>query len=343
MKQFRVFLFGFSILSFLSTFGHAQDRSDPYYQAGNTLYGQKNYDQAIRYYQAALQLNPNKWEADQGMGNCYYAKGDKTNALASYQKALAINPNNPGLASFVQTLQTQVPAPGGANPGVGQPVAANPSQPVVDRNLPKEGHIVLEVGEWDWMGSWTDIQNFYGGGSFTNTPIGIGLGLGAAYVLSPNFQAGVQLQGGLKQPEQVTFTSGRVDTYTENIIGGALEGEGVIPISDGINFIGTLDVGFYTLVGSSIGISTSSGSGTINLSGSGPGGRIAVGIELLMDANKSWALDIMACYQALSFSPVTGTASGSGFTFSGNLINADGSNASLDFSGPGLSLGVRFF
>ena len=88
----------------------AQDKSLPYYQAGNSLYAQKDYDQALRYYQYAAQLNPNLWQAYQAMGNCYYAKGDKATALTNYQKALDLNPGNPQLSSFVQALQSQISA-----------------------------------------------------------------------------------------------------------------------------------------------------------------------------------------------------------------------------------------
>lgn len=108
MKFLRFVLLAFSSFLILNNPGLAQDQSGAYYQAGNTLYGQKNYDQAIRYYQAAVQVNPQMWQADQGLGNCYYAKGDKATALASYQKALDINPNNPQLAGFVQSLRSQV-------------------------------------------------------------------------------------------------------------------------------------------------------------------------------------------------------------------------------------------
>lgn len=113
----------------LSASSWAQDQSIQYYQAGNSTYSQKNYDMAIRYYQGAVQINPQMWQAYQGMGNCYYAKGDKQNALTNYQKALSINSNNPQLSSFVQTLQAQVgTAPAEtANTGTTAPAGQAPS------------------------------------------------------------------------------------------------------------------------------------------------------------------------------------------------------------------------
>src|ERR1700722_948327 len=72
-----------------------------YDQAGNQLYSAQNYDQAILYYKAAVQLDPNNWPAYQGLGNCDYAKGDKPGALANYNHALSLNPNNALLSQFV--------------------------------------------------------------------------------------------------------------------------------------------------------------------------------------------------------------------------------------------------
>jgi hypothetical protein len=108
MKHF-LFATAIGLICIGSTgFSLADDNSLQYYQAGNTFYSQKNYDQAIRYYQAAVQMNPKSWKAYQGLGNCYYAKGDKAKALTNYQKALDINPNNPQLTLFVQNLRSQL-------------------------------------------------------------------------------------------------------------------------------------------------------------------------------------------------------------------------------------------
>lgn len=86
----------------------AQDQSLQYYQAGGTFYSQKNYDSAIRYYEVAAQMNPQMWQAYQGLGNSYYAKGDKSKALSSYQRCLDLHRDNPSLASFVQSLRDQM-------------------------------------------------------------------------------------------------------------------------------------------------------------------------------------------------------------------------------------------
>jgi len=54
----------------------------------------KDYDTSIKYYQKALQFDPNYIEADFAIGNSYKDKGDLKNALESYQKVLATNPSH---------------------------------------------------------------------------------------------------------------------------------------------------------------------------------------------------------------------------------------------------------
>ncbi|HVZ79401.1 MAG TPA: tetratricopeptide repeat protein [bacterium] len=185
MKFFRPFSF-FLVLLALPVLVRAQDQSNAYYQAGNGLYAQKNYDQAIRYYQAAVQVNPNFWQADQGMGNCYYAKGDKANALASYQKALAINPNNPQLSTFVQSLQAEVGAApvspmDGTSPAMG---AGGPAASSSAKNLELDFGAGAGLASSASAGGASADFGFGFGGKARGLyllPGGLGLGLSADY------------------------------------------------------------------------------------------------------------------------------------------------------------------
>lgn len=194
-----------------------QDQSMAYYNAGNQLYAQKNYDQAIRYYQAAVQVNPNMWQADQGLGNCYYAKGDKASALASYQKALQINPNNPQLSSFTQSLQAQVGS-SPALPGAASPAAsAAPAGGASDKfELDLHGNVAMG-GTGYGMG--------FGGGARGFAPMGGGFMLGgmlgyytfAASVNIPGYSASIsfiELMAGAKYK----FTGDSMRPY---LFGGA--------------------------------------------------------------------------------------------------------------------------
>ena len=54
--------------------------ADDDYTSGNQFYQQGQYDQAILSFQAAIQANPNDWQAYQVLGYCYYEQ--KNNLLA---------------------------------------------------------------------------------------------------------------------------------------------------------------------------------------------------------------------------------------------------------------------
>jgi len=76
-----------------------------YEAAGNQLYQANDFTQAVRYYQAALQMDPSRKAAYVGLGNCHYRLGNKTAALEAYDKALALDPSNAQLAQFVNALR----------------------------------------------------------------------------------------------------------------------------------------------------------------------------------------------------------------------------------------------
>jgi tetratricopeptide (TPR) repeat protein len=65
----------------------------PYNALGLHHYGQKNYPEAIKYYEKAVRLNPNYVEAYSNLGNIYYAQGDYGKALTYQGRAVEISPN----------------------------------------------------------------------------------------------------------------------------------------------------------------------------------------------------------------------------------------------------------
>jgi tetratricopeptide (TPR) repeat protein len=99
----------------------ANNAGAQYLAWGNKLYSQRQYAQAIRYYNAAIQKNPNDSKAYQGLGNCYYALKDKQNAVLSYRRALQLNPGNTGLRSFLAAYDRGGTSSGG---GGGSPMQA---------------------------------------------------------------------------------------------------------------------------------------------------------------------------------------------------------------------------
>ena len=108
MKRTKLFSALFFLFLGLYSFSHAQDKALPYYQAGETLCAQKKYDQAIQYFNAALDVNPRMWQSFQGLGTCYYAQGEKSRALANYQRALSFHPDNPSLSAFADSLRDEL-------------------------------------------------------------------------------------------------------------------------------------------------------------------------------------------------------------------------------------------
>jgi len=80
-------------------------KADQYFQAGVGLYKQGKYEDSIKYYDAAIQLNPNHWQAYQSKGHAYYRLGRKTEALSAYDASLRLNPANTELKSFADKVR----------------------------------------------------------------------------------------------------------------------------------------------------------------------------------------------------------------------------------------------
>jgi tetratricopeptide (TPR) repeat protein len=319
---------------------HAQNQPVQAYINGNTLYSQKNYDAAITNYQTAVQLSPRFWQAYQGLGNCYYAKGNTSSALYCYQRALDLNPNDPYLPQIIQTLNNTLAATSNTTSSTNDSAAGSVSDyGSVNRNLPRKRKVVFEIEDSDWIGGWNDLQTYFSNQiTTTDTVVGVKLGIGAAYSVTPYFQFGAKFQYLEKTPQVIT-SDGLTATYNETALGGAAEAEFTLPTNNGTNFVSSLQVGYYSLVGTNL---TASGlfNGTANFSGTAPGFMVTAGMEFVMDSEKTWALDLGLDYQYLRFASLTDTPQlGTPFV----LKNPDGSNAYFDFSGFGLELEARFF
>ena len=81
------------------------------YDAGVQFYNQKQYNQAINYLKAAVQIDSSNWQAYQLMGNCYYSEGDKTDALTAYDQSLGLHADNQVQAFADQLRATAAPTP----------------------------------------------------------------------------------------------------------------------------------------------------------------------------------------------------------------------------------------
>ena len=70
------------------------DNANEYISIGNSFAHKGQFDEAIAYYQKALQINPTFYMAYNNLGNALKAKGQFDEAIAYYQKALQINPHD---------------------------------------------------------------------------------------------------------------------------------------------------------------------------------------------------------------------------------------------------------
>jgi len=149
-----VFLFG-------AGFAHSAPAVD-YYTYGNQLYGQNNITEAKKYYEYAVQIDPNMWQAYMGVGYCEEQLGKSAEALASYKKALALNPGYAQLQSRIAALEPAVPYPPTSPPQV-EVVPANPppvqtsGQSISARKL---RHIETVFGTFRTTSGAVKIKNF---------------------------------------------------------------------------------------------------------------------------------------------------------------------------------------
>ncbi len=118
--------------------------AEEYYQAALTLYKQKDYEQAFKYYEAAAQVDPKHWKAYQSMGHCRFRQDRKGEALYYYEKSLALNPDNTALKQIADSLiASGVTAP--APPAPPTATAAPSVNAPADLDRPRRG-FGLRVG-----------------------------------------------------------------------------------------------------------------------------------------------------------------------------------------------------
>ena len=107
------------------------------------LYNAKNYPQAIQYFSAAIQLDPNNLPALQGRANCYYLQGQYPQALQDYHRVEALSPSDQ-LSQFIQSIQAKV--------GSNTPSSTAPSQPQSDKASFNQGVALFNQKQFSQAG-----------------------------------------------------------------------------------------------------------------------------------------------------------------------------------------------
>jgi tetratricopeptide (TPR) repeat protein len=77
-----------------STKNNTADQAAQLVQKGDTLNKQGNYDEAIKEYTAAIELDPTMASAYVGRGQAYYFQDRSLMALSDYSSAIALDPKN---------------------------------------------------------------------------------------------------------------------------------------------------------------------------------------------------------------------------------------------------------
>jgi tetratricopeptide (TPR) repeat protein len=238
MKKIIRFLFSaFFVLIPAAVFAATADDD---YASGNQLYQQGQYDQAILSFQAAIQANPNYWQAYQVLGYCYYAQKKNLLALQAMDQSLQINPNNPKLQEFDNQVRAATPnAPLAMGSTASIVTAAPPGSTPSD--LPRQGSFNLEGTLAYVYPGVQDLIDFYGSGTVTGTETGVELNLGADYVIVPNFQLGVMLEFMGKTPATVDLNGGaEEEQWNEYVLGGAIGANIIVPFGGGVTLSPTV-------------------------------------------------------------------------------------------------------
>lgn len=94
------------LLSLLCSPAFGQTSAIDWYNKGNVLYNQSKYDEAIRAYDKAIEINPQYAQAIEDKGFALYKEGNYKDAIKAYDRVIEINPqyvlawNNKGTALF---------------------------------------------------------------------------------------------------------------------------------------------------------------------------------------------------------------------------------------------------
>jgi tetratricopeptide (TPR) repeat protein len=127
------FVTAWACACFIFTAAFGADTAPDLKKLGLGSYNQKDYVQAEKYFQQALQLNPQDWFSAQMAGYCATWQGHKDEAIKDYQLCLQIKPDNPKLRDYLGKLWDGAALKAVSSPA-GEPAPQSPSQPAAASN-----------------------------------------------------------------------------------------------------------------------------------------------------------------------------------------------------------------
>jgi tetratricopeptide (TPR) repeat protein len=90
---------------------HAPDFAEGWHMRASALYQQQLYGPALDDLEKTLTLNPNHFEAIQGLGAIFEQLGDPMRAYEVYEQVLTIHPHHADVLEAMERLETQVKGP----------------------------------------------------------------------------------------------------------------------------------------------------------------------------------------------------------------------------------------
>jgi tetratricopeptide (TPR) repeat protein len=141
--------------------------ADEWFAKGNTAYEAKNYDEAIRCYKKATELDPDFASAYYNLGIIYAAKGMFDQAFSAYKKVLAVKPDYYAARNNLATAYIKLELFDEAITELKQVLASHPNLPHAHFNLGecyfsqgnsalaadhyyKAGVLFVDRGDKDW-------------------------------------------------------------------------------------------------------------------------------------------------------------------------------------------------
>lgn len=139
------------VLSFLCLpVAHSAYTADDYYNYGNQMMSSGDAAQAKVYYEYALKLDPNHWQAWQGLGSSLVQTGQKGEALVAFVKSLTIYPDNPQLREYMKSAGLSAAQPAAAK----KPAAVEAPAVAMPPPLKRRERRPVEEKSWQKRKRW---------------------------------------------------------------------------------------------------------------------------------------------------------------------------------------------
>jgi foldase protein PrsA len=200
--------------------------------------------------------------------------------------------------------------------------------------LPEEGNITIDLTLSPWFYGTSDLAQNYKPGTDVGQgfPLGLEANVGLELTLDSQLQFGALLQVMDKFEHSVTDSTGTKGVWEESAVGLIAGPRFLLPLVDGLNLDLYAQGGYYFLFGNTVAFSGTN-NGTLYLDGSNFGGQLGADLEIFLDDEKTFTLDLGVGYRRLLVNP----------TVKGGVTGYALPGYQVDFSGLKTIAGFRFY